>query len=158
MVFEHQMRMMNLLTKANWDARIAEREPTAESQAAMREDVDAIVDYMLFVDEAPIPAPIASTAGFVNEFSTQGPFDRRGRSLRQLDLRTRLLKYPCSYMIHSDQFDRLPGGAKAAVYARLSDALTGKDRTGRFDHLSQVDRVAIREILRDTKRDLPPGF
>jgi hypothetical protein len=158
MVFEHQMRMMNLLTRANWDARIAEREPTAESQAVLREDIDAIVDYMLFVDEAPIPSPIASASGFVNQFSTQGPFDTRGRSLRQLDLRTRLLKFPCSYMIYSEQFDRLPAGVKSAIYAGLSDVLTGKDRTGRFDHLSGVDRIAILEILRDTKRDLPAGF
>lgn len=158
MVFEHQMRMMNLLTKANWDARVAERERTAEWETAVREDVDAIVDYMLFVDEAPIQAPIGSEAAFVAEFSKQGPFDTRGRSLRQLDLRTRLLKYPCSYMIYSEQFARLPGAVKSAVYAGLSDALTGKNRSGRFDHLSRVDRVSILEIVRRTKSDLPAAF
>jgi hypothetical protein len=29
-------------------------------------------------------------------------------ALRQLDLRRRLLQYPCSYMIYSQQLDQLP--------------------------------------------------
>ena len=66
------------------------------------------MDYLLFIDEAPLPGPVHGTSGFAEKFAAKGPFDRRGRSLRQLDLRTRLLRYPCSYMIYSQAFDSLP--------------------------------------------------
>jgi hypothetical protein len=158
MLFEHQMHMMNLLTKANWDARVAEHQHSGDTAAALQEDVEAIVDYMLFVDEARLPAPIRTTSGFAEQFARLGPFDRTGRSLRQLDLRTRLLKYPCSFMIYSAQFEHLPGAVRSAVYGRLWKILSGAERAARYAHLSKVDRQAIVAILRDTKRDLPAGF
>ncbi len=40
-----------------------------------------IVDYLLFVDEAPLPGPIRGDSGFAAAFEAQGPRDRRGRSL-----------------------------------------------------------------------------
>ena len=72
-----------------------------------------------FVDEAPIGRPIEGSSGFAAEFSARGPADRRGRSVRQLDLWRRLLRYPCSYMIYFEAFDALPSSAKELVYARL---------------------------------------
>ena len=48
---------------------------------------------------------------------------RRGRSLRELDLKTRLFKYPCSYMVYSNAFQQLPLRAKNAVYDKLIEAL-----------------------------------
>jgi hypothetical protein len=67
---------------------------------------------MLFVDEAPIASKIQGTSGFAANFSERGPRDSKGRSLRQLDLNTRLLRYPCSYMIYSAQFEQLPAEAR----------------------------------------------
>ena len=60
-----------------------------------------LVDYLLFIDEAPLPGPVHGTSGFAEKFAAQGPRDSHGRSLRELDLRTRLFRYPCSYMIYS---------------------------------------------------------
>lgn len=51
---------------------------------------------MLFVEEAELSDPVQGTTAFAREFSARGPRDRQGRSLRDLDLRTRLLQYPCS--------------------------------------------------------------
>jgi hypothetical protein len=113
---------------------------------------------MLFVDEAPIASRIRGTSGFAANFSERGPRDSKGRSLRQLDLNTRLLQYPCSYMIYSAQFEQLPADAKSAVYERLWAILSGKDKDVRYKHISATDRRAILEILRDTKRDLPKSF
>ena len=113
---------------------------------------------MLFVDEAPIASRILGTSGFAEHFSERGPRDSRGRSLRQLDLKRRLLQYPCSYMIYSAQFEKLPADAKSAVYERLWAILSGKDKDVRYQHISAADRRAILEILRDTKRDLPKYF
>ena len=54
MVFEHPMRMMNLLTRLGWDVKLALHEGTATAKVA-REVARDVVDYMLFVDEAPMP-------------------------------------------------------------------------------------------------------
>jgi len=44
---------------------------------------------------------VTGTSGFAEQFAAQGPFDRQYRSLHQLDLHRRLLRYPCSYLIYS---------------------------------------------------------
>lgn len=152
MVLEHQATMINLITRIGWEAR------TAPAGPAVRDAAVEVVDYMLFVDEAPLPAPVTGSSGFARRFADLGPTDRNGRSLRQLDLRTRLLKYPCSYLIYSDAFDALPPGAKAAVYDRLWAVLAGRVRDPVYDRLTREDREAVVEILRQTKADLPSSF
>ena len=139
MVFEHQARMMNLLTRANRESRIA----LAEGRPLK---LDELADYMLFVGEAPLQGKIAGTSGYTEQFSARGPHDSKGRSLRELSLRGRLMRYPCSYMIYSDAFNALPAEAKTAVYRRMWQVL---------GHRSEADRTAIVEILRDTKKDFP---
>jgi hypothetical protein len=117
-----------------------------------------IVDYMLFVDEAPLPTRVEGSSGFAEKFSARGPKDSRDRSLYQLDLTTRLLRYPCSYMIYSEAFDGLPAAARDAVYRRLYAVLSGADQTPRYSRLSPSDRRAIIDILQETKRALPAYF
>ena len=56
-----------------------------------------------------------------------GPKDRAGRSLRELDLQSRLFKYWCSYMIYSPAFDALPAEAHSALIARLRERITDRD-------------------------------
>ena len=113
---------------------------------------------MLFIDEAPLPGPVAGTTAFAANFNASGRRDSRGRSLRDLDLHRRLLKYPCSYLIYSEPFDRMPPAARAVVYARLWEVLSGRERSERYNVLSAADRQAILEILRETKPDLPEYF
>jgi hypothetical protein len=156
MVLDHQLRMMNLLARMTWETRAAEARPDAQTliDAVARE----VVDYMLFVDEAPLPARVEGSSGFAERFSARGPKDSRDRSLYQLDLTTRLLRYPCSYMIYSDAFDQLPAAARDAIYRRLYAVLSGSDGTPRYSRLSSSDRQAIIDVLRETKRDLPAYF
>jgi hypothetical protein len=153
MVFDHQMHLTNLLTRIGWEIRFAryEKTMTAEKLAGMAAE---IADYMLFVDEARISSPIEGTSGFSENFAAQGPFDSKGRSLRQFDLRGRMMRYPCSYMIYSAAFDGLPAEAKDAIYRRMWRVLSGEERSW----LPDEDRRTIVEILRATKRDLPPYF
>jgi hypothetical protein len=153
MVLEHQAGMMNLITRVGWDARLG-----ADAGRPLSQSVTELVDYMLFVDEAPIPGPLEGPTAFAKNFSARGPFDKKGRSLRQLDTRARLLKYPCSYMIYSESFDALPDAAKSAVYARLWDVLSGNETDKIYQSLTPADRDAIIEILRDTKPNLPDYF
>ena len=106
---------------------------------------------MLFAGEPTLEAPVKGVSAFASEFSRRGVRDKAGRSLWQLDLGRRLLKYPCSYLIYSDSFGQLPKPVKDAIHARLSDALAAKNRDA--SHLTAAQRLAIREILLDTKPD-----
>jgi len=150
LVLEHQAQMLNLMTRVGWEARVGP-EAGRPLEAAVKE----LVDYLLFVDEAPLPGPISGPTPFAANFSARGPRDSQGRSLRELDLTRRLLKYPCSYLIYSDPFDGMGEDAKALVYQRMWDVLTGQDAAPRYDALSAADRKAVIEILRETKKDLP---
>lgn len=169
MVLEHQTRMHNLLTQTNFETRIAlkdqaimdemlERPAEGLNESTQRRIANVankLVDYMLFVKEARLDAPIAGTSGFAGKFASQGPKDRLGRSLRDFDLQTRLFKYPLSYIIYSPQFDGLPKEAKEYVYVRLWNLLNGAGEPATYAHLDAERRKALREILRDTKPDLP---
>ena len=95
------------------------------------------------------------TSGFAEEFAAKGPRDGKGRSLREFDLKTRIFKYPCSYLIYSEDFDALPAPAKTYVYHRLLEVLSGRDQSGDFERLTKADRQAVLEILLATKTDLP---
>src|SRR6185503_17445607 len=120
--------------------------------AALRDTAIEAVDYLLFVDEAPL-AGVSGTSGFAESFSKRGPRDSKGRSLRDFDLKQRLFTHPCSYMIYSEAFEQLPPTAKRAIYARLWDVLSGAVRAPKYARLSTADRDRIIEILRETKRD-----
>ena len=159
LVFNHQLRMMNLLTRIGWEARTLAHDGRSQAAivSALRGTAAEAVDYMLFVDEAPL-AGVRGTSGFAESFRARGPRDSKGRSLRDLDLRQRLFTYPCSYMIYSEAFEQLPAAAKSAVYARLWEVLSGAERAPKYSRLSPADRGRIIEILRETKKDLPASF
>ncbi len=111
--------------------------------------------YLLFSGEAKLEGPVAGTSEFAKEFAARGPFDKKGRSLREFDLKTRLFKYPCSYLVYSRAFATLPAEVKAHTLKRMHEVLTGKDTSEAFAHLTATDRKAVLEILRDTLPDLP---
>lgn len=169
MLLEHQVLVHNRLTKANYDTRLAieydammnrvsGKPPSTLSESTARRiksTGDRLVDALLFVNEAKLIEPIKGTSGYAEWFTKRGLCDKRGRSLCDLDLATRLFKYPCSYLIYSDSFEELPGPSRNYVWRRLWDVLSGRDQSDRFAHLSATDRQAIVDILRDTKNDLP---
>ncbi len=150
MTLEHQTRMTNLMTRIGWDARIDPKNPN------LNREIEEMLGYMLFTDEAPLKSPVAGTSTFTKTFQERGPRDHQGRSLRDFDLKTRLFRYPLSYMIYSAAFDNLPEAVRDRVYRRLYDVLTGADRSKPFEHLSSEERRAILEILLQTKTGLPP--
>jgi len=159
LVFNHQLRMMNLLTRIGWQARTLTHDGRSDAAvaAALRDTAIEMVDYLLFVDEAPL-AGVSGSSGFAASFSARGPRDGKNRSLRDLDLNRRLFKYPCSYMIYSDAFEQLPPPARRAIYTRMWEVLSGAAREPKYARLSAADRNQIIEILRETKKDLPASF
>src|SRR5581483_1502577 len=88
LVFDHQMHAMNLITRMGWETRAALRQKRADAPGVLRAAAKEVVDYLLFVDEAPLPGGLKASPAFAARFAAMGPADRRGRSLRQLDLRT----------------------------------------------------------------------
>lgn len=170
-VLAHQVHLHNQLTNAAIDVRaalrdeatlkaaIGDRTPghSASTLGRIAGACEPVVEAMLFCNAADL-GPIQGSSRFALEFEALGPRDRQGRSLRDFDLRRRLFRYPCSYLIYSEQFDALPDPGKQYVYRRLWKVLTGRDDSPKFDHLSDADRDAIDDILCDTKKDLPAYF
>jgi len=155
MTFEHQTQMANLITRVAWEARIARHAPDPQVETALASDIDDLASYMLFAGEAPLKEPVEGVSSFTRSFPQRGPRDRRGRSLRDFDLQTRLFRYPLSYMVYSGAFDALPAAVRERIYRRLYDRLSGGADARADPRLSPTDRRAIVEILRDTKAGVP---
>jgi hypothetical protein len=161
----HQTRIHDLITRANYEtlralhdeeiANNAGSQPNRYSAVTMeriRTVIEPLVRGMFFVNEAPLTDSVRGVSGFAAEFEKNGIRDRKGRSLKDLDLKRRFLRYPLSYLIYSQAFDALPAPAKDLFYARARAILSGADMAN-FGHLSAEDRDAISEILMDTKPD-----
>ena len=162
LILNHQARMTDLLTSLGWEARMSSSNaaPRQSAAAAVRLQTAAkdVADYMLFAEAADLTGSVKGSSGFAESFSRRGPRDARGRSLRDLDLEHRLMRYPCSFMIYSPVFDALPANAREMVYAAMWNVLSGQEKDPKYARLSAADRTAIIEILRDTKKGLPEYF
>jgi hypothetical protein len=164
-VLEHQSNLHNLMIRASYQTRMAlHYEKTLNRELGRPADYrsdstrsriksvgEPLVRALLFVKEAPLTDPMAGTSTFARDFSARGPRDSKGRSLRDLDLKQRLFRYPLSYLIYTEGFDALPEPAKDYVYRRLREVLAGQDSSPDFAHLTEADRKAILEILAETK-------
>jgi hypothetical protein len=156
MTLEHQAGMTNRIVGLSRQWERAHQSWVSDSVARTLDlAIDDLVAYMLFVDEVPLRERVTGVSTFTKTFPERGPRDARGRSLRDFDLRTRLFRYPLSYMIYSEVFDHMPASALERVYRRLYDVLTGTDARDKFGGLSPDDRRATLEILLDTKATLP---
>jgi hypothetical protein len=166
MVFSHQVHMVNLLVHAGFESRAFDpaihadlRGSEALVEPVLRALADDVVDGLLFIDEARLDHKVVGSSGFAERFAAEGPRDRMGRSLRQLDLTHRLMRFPCSYLIYSSVFDSLPPTMKNMIYERTWQVLSGAENGARYRAaLTFTDRQAIAAILRDTKKDLPSYF
>ncbi|MCA9119569.1 MAG: hypothetical protein H6822_11405 [Planctomycetaceae bacterium] len=172
MVLGHQVSVHNQLAAANFQGRTTERDSEAMNRALERpvdfesdstrsryaSAAEKLVEAILMVDEYEFSDTISGTSSFAKDFEVRGPFDTQGRSLRQFDLKRRLFRYPCSFLIYSDAFDGLPKRIRQQVYSRLWEILTGADQSQQFAHLTTTDRRAILEILDETKQDLSQSW
>ncbi len=145
-VLAHQVTLHNLITRANYKTRRFvghELDPTQnpnpswedfspKTQKGVKTILEPLVRGLLNADAAPFVAPMVGNSGYDTWFQKQGPKDSHGRSLRELDLKTRLFKYPLSYLIYSDGFKGLPDYAKEYVYRRIDEVLTRPGPEPRF--------------------------
>lgn len=166
-VLAHQAHATNLIIRLGWEARVAAGEAsrargvaTADAVAAsprVASALEALADYLVFADEAPFPAGVEGGCGYTQSFTARGPRDGRGRSLREFDLRTRLFRYPVSYMIYAAVFDGLPPEAKRLLYRALFERLANPGAVQGSGADAGTRRAAI-EIVRATKPDAPEWF
>lgn len=167
LVLAHQADAHNHLVRANFQTRQALFYQTSlnrelgkpadhvwESTASRIKSVcEPLVENLFFTEEAKLTSPVAGSSEFSREFASRGPRDSLGRSLRDFDLQTRLFKYPCSYLVYSDSFLKLPAEARKYVLRRMNEVLSSADKTEKFAHLSPADRAAILAILQETHPD-----
>jgi hypothetical protein len=167
MVFEHQLHVQNLIVRVNYDTRTAlhnekqsktllggDEQLSADTLARVRTIAEPLVKAMLMVGQPRLNGPVAGLSGFAAKFEALGPHDENGHSLRDLDLKTRLFRYPLSYVVYSDAFDALPAVTKRYIYRRFAEVLSGRDDSADFKNLlSPAERSAILEILTATKPD-----
>lgn len=169
MVVEQQMAIQNLITKASFLTRKAEKDGAdllkygfgaehvkEETQERIQHACEPLVQALLCVNEPKLTAPIKGTSAFTKFFSVSSPPDKSGRHLSELDLNTRLLRFSCSPMIYSFSFSRLPIEAKNEVFREIADVLNRKNSIRAYSHLSESQKADIREILSKTLPEIVP--
>ena len=168
MVLEHQTDTFNVLTHASFEVRhaLSLREQSAQGDAAATEAIEKsygqrlqkateqAVKSLLFSEETKLTAPIVGTSTFAQDFAAKGTKDSQGRSLREFDLKTRMFRYPCSYLIQTPAFDELPQELKSAVGQRIKFILNAEVPEKGFEHLTAEDRTTLLAILAETKPGL----
>ena len=156
LIHDHQTHMHNYITRLHMEGlqRIADYGQVKYLDIQIR----AFLRYLLFTEEAKLPSPVEASKDFIADFQKNAKRDSKGRSLKDMDLQTHLFRYPCSFLIDSDAFRKLPDPLRSLIMERLHMVLTGADTHPDFAAISEMDRQAVLEILRETAPDLTAGW
>lgn len=155
LLHEHQIGFHNLVTFGLYRTRDALEAGGGsirpEDRAALDEIAWRLVRYLLFSGEAVLPAGGLRPDPELREaFSSRRLAGASGRSLRDLELNTRLFVNRCSYMIYTHGFSSLPSELKQRVLRGVSLALEEKGAPSEFAYLPPEEKRSIRLILRET--------
>lgn len=155
LLLEHQIGFHNLVSLGLYRTRdaLAAGGGTVreEDRAALDEVAWRVVRYLLFSQEAALPeGGLQPDPGLANAFLSRRKPSASGGSLRDLDLRSKLFRYRCSYMIYTKGFQELPAEMKQRVLKALSIALAETGAPAEFGYLPVAEKKAIRTILRET--------
>ena len=162
LLHEHQAGFVNRFTQAHYRLRTAladgKGKLSPEDRPMIEGQVEALTQYLLFTDEAILPAPFPGDRLLKEEFLATRRTDKDGNSLKDFDLETHLFRNRCSYMIYSPLFQHLPPGFKKLVYTRLGRALALSPADPEFSYLPPAEKVRIKAILKATLTDLPADW
>ena len=170
LLHEHQAGFVNRVVEAGYRVRTAldsgKGTLNPEQRQELEQQAREVCRYLLFADEATLPAGgVQGDAAFQSDFQRHRRVGPGDLSLKDLDLKTRLFRHRCSYMIYTPLFAELPPLLKTRIYDRLRRALAdGPQEDAKsadpFDgaHLAPPERRAIRSILKATLPDLPAGW
>ena len=120
---------------------------SASTKSRIRHASDKVLKAMFFADEIDLPRIDLSKSDFAKRFNERGPADSEGRSLYQLEMNGRLLRYPLSYLVYSDTFAELPPEALDYLWDEMERILDSKGERSGYENLSRKDKSAIKEIL-----------
>ncbi len=163
LLHEHQIGFANRVIEATYRARAYLTADDGQLSAEHAQELDdkarAVVRYMLFADEAALPTGgIPGDSAFKSDFARNRHPGPGGASLKDLDLKTHLLRYRCSYMIYSDVFSGLPAEMRQRVDQQLAAALSETKPDPAFAYLPVEEKRAIRGILKATLKNPPAGL
>ncbi len=174
LMHDHQVHVHNVLCTANQEARLAlhrwpamrellqlsaDSPPAGSCLVVLNSQAEKVLAALLCKGEAAFPADgVQGDGAFEKAYAASRRADDRGRSLRDLDLRTRLLKYRCSPLIYARTFEAMPKELRAVVLRRLSVGLLAAEPAPEFAHLPVDERKAIHEILTATLPGLPADW
>ncbi len=137
LVLEHQTHAQNAIVQASFEARKAldyQRvlnemlgepldTPVHSTDSRLDRAAEKVIAALMHSEEVPLPGPIGQDSPFVAAFMGSARRDSRGRSLRDMDLESRLFRYPLSYTVDSPAFRGLPEPLAKRVWAGLHLAL-----------------------------------
>lgn len=132
LVFNHQMEFRNLVNRLLLEHRLDRLNEAT---------IQAFIDYVLMTEEAPLPGPVVSSGLFAAEYQQQGIRDPRGRSLRDLDLQTRLFRYRLSPMLTGGPFQKFPTRLRESLLDQIDAKLAES---------GDAEAVVTREVARAT--------
>jgi hypothetical protein len=171
MVFEHQLAVHQALTKANHECRRmlayqhgmqeAFKEPFTDEpsydsvKSVFNNAAQSVLDALLYKDEAKMPeSGVQGSPAFVEAFTASARKSSSGQSLRDLDLRTRIARYRCSFLIDSEHFRQLPKPLLDQILERLGRLLSAAEPEARYAYLPAEERQIVAQILCDTAPEL----
>ncbi len=162
LLHDHQAGFINLLTEGiyKWRELTApDHGPlTAEDEKELDRQASEIVAYLLFQKEAKLPAGgITGDPAYIKDFLEARRAIPGDHSLREFDLKTRLFRWRCSYMIYTNYWASLPKPVKDRCWQRLK-VLLAADGPGVAAWLPAMERAAIRKILGGTLEESPPEW
>jgi hypothetical protein len=156
LLHEHQVGFVNRAVSATYRTRVLLHENSGRVEA-VRSELESLarglVRYLLFADEVPLPpGGVPGAESFKADFLAYRRVASNGRSLRDLELSSRLMRYRCSYMIDSAAFAGLPQPLRRVVDLELERALDPTTMAQEYAYLPAEEKQAIRSIL----QELPP--
>ncbi|MEZ5387660.1 MAG: hypothetical protein R3F13_19300 [Prosthecobacter sp.] len=159
LIHEHQLGFENRLVYAIYSMRQLKHENKgfmgSGAKAEIEERAVELARYITFAEEAKFPAKgISGDEAFAADFLRDRKTTSAGLSLKDLDMKTRIFKHRCSYMLYTDTWKEAPKELKERVYYHM--ALYLRDQPdAQHAHIPQAERLAIRSILKETMSDLP---
>lgn len=148
-VLEHQIGLVNLCIKIQYKIRESKSRSIHDKTVISEGLVKELLDYVLFKNEPKLPNPLdIALSPFARQFQELKINPEKVDMLREFDLKTRLFKYPCSYMINNRIISSLPKEIKELFYAKLVKTLDPNSFvTNRYSHLVESDKISIDQFL-----------
>lgn len=139
LLLAHQSNVQNEVTRLLYER--AFRRPTEATELRLARE-------LLFADEAAFQPGWKGSTRFADLYISTGKADADGRSLRELDLSTRLMKWAVSDQISSRAVQSLPDEVRERLMRRIESALKG-DVDAIPINRSNAVRSATRDLLRE---------